>query len=98
MDGLRSATESALKKEHRATQMVAELTAIVREQKGRLAELSQARQETVRELRVRGGGKEGEGGGERGREEGGRRVGGGSGEGRGEGEGGQEDEGESITL
>ena len=42
-----------------STQMVAKLTAIVREQKGRLAELLQAKQETVRELRVTEGREEG---------------------------------------
>ena len=47
------AAEEAVRREHRATKMVAELTAIVREQKGRLVELGRAKEDTVNELRVR---------------------------------------------
>ena len=62
MEGYREATEAALRKEGRATQVVAELTAIVREQKGRLAELARAKQDTVQELKVtvEGGGEGGD--------------------------------------
>lgn len=57
VDGYQAATEAALKKEQRATHMVAELTAIVREQKGRLTELGRARQDSVQELKVGRGGE-----------------------------------------
>ena len=55
MDGYQAATEAALRKEQKATHMVAELTAIVREQRGRLAELGRAKQDSVQELKVCGG-------------------------------------------
>ena len=54
VEGYQTAAESALRKEQKATAMVAELTAIVREQRGRLAELTRARQDTSKELKVRG--------------------------------------------
>ena len=53
VEGYRTTTEAALRKEQRATHMVAELTAIVREQKGRLEELTRGKQESVYELKVR---------------------------------------------
>lgn len=70
VDGYRAAAEGALRKEQRATHMVAELTAIVREQKGRLAELGRARQDSVQELKVWSVGcdREEGGKGERGRD------------------------------
>ena len=52
VEGYRTAAEAALRKEQRATHMVAELTAIVREQKGRLAELGRAKQDSVQDLKV----------------------------------------------
>ena len=54
VEGYESATEAALRKEQKATHMVAELTAIVREQRGRLAEVTRARQDSGKELKVRG--------------------------------------------
>jgi leucine-rich repeat/coiled-coil domain-containing protein 1 len=53
VDGYQAATEAALRKEQKATHMVAELTAIVREQRGRLAELGRAKQDSVQELKER---------------------------------------------
>ena len=53
MEGYQTTTEAALRKEQKATHMIAELTAIVREQKGRLAELTRAKQENSQELKVR---------------------------------------------
>ena len=53
VEGYRSTAESALRKEQKATHMVAELTAIVREQRGRLSELARSKQESTRELKVR---------------------------------------------
>ena len=52
IEGYQTTAEAALKKEQRATQMVSELTAIVREQKGRLVELTRAKQDTLQELKV----------------------------------------------
>ncbi|XP_013401506.2 leucine-rich repeat and coiled-coil domain-containing protein 1 [Lingula anatina] len=43
----------AQKKDETQTQMIADLTALVKEQKGRLTELSKSRQEQLRELRER---------------------------------------------
>ena len=54
VEGYQLATEAALRKEQKATHMVAELTAIVREQRGRLAEVTRARQDSGKELKVRG--------------------------------------------
>ena len=53
VEGYQTAAELALRKEQKATAMVTELTAIVREQRGRLAELTRARQDTTKELKVR---------------------------------------------
>lgn len=53
IEGYQTTAEAALKKEQRATQMVSELTAIVREQKGRLVELTRAKQDTLQELKKR---------------------------------------------
>ena len=52
-EAVQAQVESALRKEQKATAMVVELTAIVREQRGRLAELTRARQDTTKELKVR---------------------------------------------
>ena len=54
-EAYKTAAEAALKKEQRATHLVTELTAIVREQKGRLDELTRAKQSSLQELKVRGG-------------------------------------------
>ena len=53
VDSYRETAEAALKKDQKATHMVAELSAIVREQRGRLSELSRARHDSVKELKVR---------------------------------------------
>ena len=52
MQSFRATAEAALKKEQKATAVVAELSAIVREQRGRLSELARAKQDSVKELKV----------------------------------------------
>lgn len=53
VDATRQTAVAAVQKEQRAVAMVEELTAIVREQKGKVRELSSSKQEAVQELRTR---------------------------------------------
>ena len=48
----RETSVAAVKKEQRATSLVSELTAMIKEQKSRIGELSRGKQETVATLKV----------------------------------------------
>ena len=52
VEACRQTAISAVRKEQRATSMVAELTAMVKEQKGRIGELSRGKQEAIGQLKV----------------------------------------------
>lgn len=54
VEACRQTAVTAVQKEQRATNMVAELTAMVKEQKGRISELSRGKQEAIGELKVVG--------------------------------------------
>lgn len=54
VEACRQTAITAVQKEQRATSMVAELTAMVKEQKGRISELSRGKQEAIGELKVVG--------------------------------------------
>ena len=54
VEACRQTAISAVRKEQRATGMVAELTAMVKEQKGRITELSRGKQEAIGQLKVVG--------------------------------------------
>lgn len=52
MESSRETSVAAVKKEQKATALVAELTAMIKEQKTRLNEMSRCKQETVASLKV----------------------------------------------
>ena len=54
VEACRQTAVTAVQKEQRATNMVTELTAMVKEQKGRISELSRGKQEAIGELKVVG--------------------------------------------
>ena len=52
MESSRETAVAAVKKEQKATALVAELTAMIKEQKTRISELNRSKQETVASLKV----------------------------------------------
>ena len=52
MESSRETAVAAVKKEQKTTALVAELTAMIKEQKTRINELSQSKQDTVASLKV----------------------------------------------
>ena len=52
MESSRETAVVAVKKEQKATALVAELTAMIKEQKTRISELNRSKQETVASLKV----------------------------------------------